>query len=177
VQDSRWIHDPDQLEAYLRQREASDEAEYAEPSLVRLAVCRIGEQLYAMPADGLKQVCKVESVAYVPGCPSVIAGLIQVGGEILGAVDLAKLLSVEGASDCRKGYAMIYEFGSERIGLLVSAIKEVVEVPVDDICEQDFDQHFAYAVSEIQYFDNKIPYIDLQRALSSLLDLDEEMPV
>ena len=78
-----------------QKREASDEAEYAEPSLVRLAVCRIGEQLYAMPADGLKQVCKVESVAYVPDVESVIAGLIQVGGEILGAVDLAEASSVE----------------------------------------------------------------------------------
>lgn len=177
MREDRLVDGPDQLEEYLRERESSESSECDQDSSVRMAVFRIDEQLYAMSADGLKQVCKVESIARVPGCPSVIAGLVQVGGEIIGLVDVAEFLNASHRFVSQRGHALVYQFGNERIGLLVSAVEEVVDVPVREISELGVDRDLAYAVSEILYDGQNVPFVDLQRALSSLLDPDEEMPV
>lgn len=175
MSEDRPIDSPDRLEQYLQQRQDSEDIEDIEIPTVRVAVVRLGGELYALPADGLKQVCKVESVVPVPGCPSAIAGLIQVGGEIVGIVDLSELLNARHGRPIRRGHAMIYEFGRERVGLLVSSVEEVVEVPTDEFLEQNLEQETAYIASEIWYADKNVPYINLRRALASLMDMDEEM--
>jgi chemotaxis signal transduction protein len=172
VSETRAIGSPDELVNYLEGKSESLRVGNAETASVRVAVARVGAQLCAFPGEGLRQVARVDVVVPVPGCPRIVAGLVPVGGAIIGTVDSSELLGIgrEGARRMDKGHMLIYEIGGERVGVLVTSIEEVIDVPLDAIHELSGDREIAHVVSEVQYDDSYVPYVDLQGALSSVLD-------
>lgn len=173
MSDDHVITTPDELDAYLKDRESSGQVQCEEVPRVSVAVVRVNGRLCALSAEGLKQVFRATSIAPVPGCARVIAGLASVGGTIIGVVDTSELLSASDSAILRRGPILIYEHAEERIGLLVSAVEEIASVPSSVFRKLDCDQVSSFVASEVQYADRYLPHVDVHEALSSLLG--EEM--
>jgi chemotaxis signal transduction protein len=163
------ITTPDELCAYLKEGKPSEAADGEEVPHVSVAVVEVNGRSYAFCADGLSQVAKVTSIAQVPGCASVIAGLASVGGEIIGVVVASRLLSAGDGAPCHGGPMLIYTHAEERIGLAVSAVEEIISVPETAFRKLEGDQVSPVVTSEVECAGQYMPFVDVSVALSSLL--------
>jgi len=162
------INTPDELSAYLKDK-PSEDADGAEVPHVSVAVVRVNGRPYAFSAQSLLQVAKVTSIAKVPGCASVIAGLASVGGEIVGVVDTSELLHARDGAPLQSGPVLIYGHADERIGLSVSAVEEIISVPETAFRKLEGDQVSPIVTSEVECAGQYMPFVDVGAALSSLL--------
>jgi purine-binding chemotaxis protein CheW len=100
---------------------------------------RLADQDYAIE---LRHVRKIEpwiEMTTVPGAPEVFAGVINLRGEILAVVDLARLHGAAGGR--RAGHTHVLVLGGDRneFGLLAHAVGEVMALPTVDVLEMPAD--------------------------------------
>lgn len=89
----------------------------------------IGEQLFGLPISRVLDVFAVERMTRVPLAPPEIAGVLNLRGRVITAIDMRRRLSV--AAEKREGKLMAIgiEHRGEHYGLIVDAIGEVLKLP------------------------------------------------
>lgn len=91
-------------------------------------VVALGEERYALALEDVLRVGTVADPAPLPGAPSGVVGLQNLGGEVVPLLDLALLI---GAGPGQRGEAMVVvEEGSRRAALTVDAVLDVA--PLDE---------------------------------------------
>ena len=86
----------------------------------------LGEERYAVAVEDVLQVGTVSDPATLPGAPSGVVGLQNVGGDVVPLLDLALLV---GAEPGQRGEAMvIVEQGSRRAALSVDTVLDVASL-------------------------------------------------
>lgn len=87
-----------------------------------------GGSSYALPLNEVAEVLPQATPSPVPGAPSVVAGVIQLRGEIVPVYRLNELFGAFSAVETQ-GALLILAPGSgrQRIGILASEIGEIVE--------------------------------------------------
>jgi purine-binding chemotaxis protein CheW len=70
---------------------AADDAQSRRESIVEFT---LGEARYTLPAQAVREVVPLRSLTPLPGVPPWIAGLINVRGQILTAIDIRPLLDL-----------------------------------------------------------------------------------
>jgi purine-binding chemotaxis protein CheW len=83
----------------------------------------VGGEQYAMPVRHVNEVVEVGELTPVPGTPDSLLGLRNLGGEIVPALDLARILQIE--HDGRPGRLVVVEHGGRRTAF---AVDEVIDV-------------------------------------------------
>lgn len=87
----------------------------------------IGAQLFGLPIARVQDVFVLSRMTRVPLAPADIAGVINLRGRIVTAIDLQRRLGVEG--DCgRAPMAVGIESENESYGLVIDAVGEVLKL-------------------------------------------------
>jgi purine-binding chemotaxis protein CheW len=84
---------------------------------------RIGGERYALPVEHVHEVLEPGELTPVPGAPSSLLGLRNLGGEILPAFDLARILQIEG--DGGAGRLLVAERDGWRAAFAVDDVTDV----------------------------------------------------
>ena len=90
---------------------------------------RIGEQLFGAPVNEIREVFAPQSVTSVPTAPAEVAGLLNLRGRIVTAIDARCRLGMPPREDDDAGMALGVELGSEIFGLIVDSVGEVLRRP------------------------------------------------
>ena len=98
----------------------------------QVITARLGEQLFGMPIEQVQDVFMVESITRVPGASPEIAGILNLRGRVVTALDLRILLGGATGSDGNQ-FAIGIEHQSESYCLIVDAVGEVMHVPNSQI--------------------------------------------
>jgi purine-binding chemotaxis protein CheW len=100
---------------------------------LQFIVFRVAREWYGVDIRKIKEVIKVDRVAYLPSSPDHIAGIVNLRGNILSVMDLRVILRLnhEGPGEKRKIIAI--ESGILETGFLVDEVVESIEVPVSKI--------------------------------------------
>jgi purine-binding chemotaxis protein CheW len=89
-----------------------------------------GGQLFGLPIARVLDVFTLERLTRVPLAPPEVAGVLNLRGRIVTAIDLRQRLSLPpGASEGRRT-AVGIEHRGESYGLLVDSVGEVMKLPV-----------------------------------------------
>ncbi|MEO1040532.1 MAG: chemotaxis protein CheW [Pseudomonadota bacterium] len=94
---------------------------------------RIGDQLYGASVSEIREVFSPQGVTEVPGAPAEIAGLLNLRGRIVTAIDARRRLGVEPRSADEPCMALGMEIGQELYGVLVDSVGEVMRLKVDTL--------------------------------------------
>jgi purine-binding chemotaxis protein CheW len=86
----------------------------------------IGLQLFGLPIGRVHDVFVLNQMTRVPLAPDDIAGVINLRGRIVTAIDLRQRLGVSGAAG-RGSMAVGIESGGESYGLVIDAVGEVLK--------------------------------------------------
>ncbi len=88
---------------------------------------RLAGQLFGLPIDRVQDVFMPDNFTFVPLAEKQIAGVLNLRGRILTAIDLSKVLQVDAVNESnieRPAISVVY--ANELYGLLIDIVGEVV---------------------------------------------------
>lgn len=95
---------------------------------IEYVTATIGGQLFGLPISRVQDVFVPERLARVPLAPDEIAGLLNLRGRIVTAIDMRRRLGLPALADYAERMAVGIECRGESYGLLIDAIGEVLKL-------------------------------------------------
>ena len=126
--------DPEAILAALEQQRDSEAEPQAEVDRAPYLGFYLGNEVYGLPLDRLREVAHVSHLRRVPGAPPGVAGLVNLRGEILCALDVRAILGLPPASASTESPFLVALRGfADPLGLIVDAIADIYLVAASDI--------------------------------------------
>jgi purine-binding chemotaxis protein CheW len=96
---------------------------------VEYVTATVGGQLFGLPISRVQDVFAPERLTRVPLAPPEIAGLLNLRGRIVTAIDMRLRLGLDALPPDAPRMAVGVEFKGESYGLLIDVIGEVLKLP------------------------------------------------
>lgn len=93
----------------------------------------LGREIYGVPLGRLREVTRVSSVRRLPGAARHIAGLANVRGEIICALDARAMLDAGAPAKADGGFLIALREFEFPVGLMVDAISDIFPIDPDAI--------------------------------------------
>jgi purine-binding chemotaxis protein CheW len=125
--------DPEAILAAIEKQRESDAEERVEPERVSYLGFYLGQEVYGLPLEQLREVARVAQVRRVPGAPAGVAGLVNLRGEILCALDVRAILGLPPHRTSDSPFLIALRGFGDPLGLIVDSIADIYAVAADDI--------------------------------------------
>jgi purine-binding chemotaxis protein CheW len=137
-------------------------------TIIEYVTATVGGQLFGLPISRVQDVFIPERLTRVPLAPPEVAGLLNLRGRIVTAIDLRRRLGLVTHAEDESMLAVGIECRGESYGLLIDAIGEVLKLPAD--AKQDnpvnLDDGLARVSAGVYRLDGKLLVIlDVDRVL------------
>lgn len=96
--------------------------------MTQLSTFHVGKYLFGVDVSLVQEVVRLQLITPVPLAPPEIAGLINLRGEVLTAIDLRTRLGLPSADPDREPVNVVVRVDDEPVSLLVDEIGGVLEV-------------------------------------------------
>jgi purine-binding chemotaxis protein CheW len=96
---------------------------------VEYVTATVGGQLFGLPISRVQDVFAPERLTRVPLAPREIAGVLNLRGRIVTAIDLRRRLGLDAPAGNAPRMAVGVECKGESYGLLIDVIGEVLKLP------------------------------------------------
>ena len=97
----------------------------------QLATFTLGDRLYGVGVERVQEVLRSQAPTRIPLAPPAIAGLVNLRGQVLTAIDLREQLGLSPRSEGEEPMVVVIRVGTEPVSLLVDTIGAVVDVDPD----------------------------------------------
>src|SRR5262245_9960110 len=104
----------------------------APENVVEYVTATVGGQLFGLPISRVQDVFAPDRLTRVPLAPPEIAGLLNLRGRIVTAIDLRRRLGLEERTGDAPRMAVGVEWKGESYGLLIDVIGEVLKLPLSE---------------------------------------------
>jgi len=88
----------------------------------------VGLDVYGLPLEHLREVARLKRLRRIPGAPSNVAGLMNLRGQIVCALDTRAILCVPGSAAAGGGYLIALRGFPDPLGLVVDGVTDVYAV-------------------------------------------------
>jgi purine-binding chemotaxis protein CheW len=128
----------------------------------------IADQLFGLPIARVQDVFIPERLTLVPLAPPEVAGVLNLRGRIVTAIDMRRRLDLNKRPDGQPVMAIGIDTRSESYGLLVDAVGEVMKFP-NSACEAkpaNLDARWARVASGVIWLEGELLVVlDVDRVL------------
>jgi len=100
---------------------------------VKLVIFTLGGNHYAFPGAEIKEILPLMKIAYVPGTPESILGIINVRGDIESVLSGRRVLGLPLCEPTSLSRIVIAESNGTRSGILVDSVEDVSDFPSSSI--------------------------------------------
>jgi len=97
----------------------------------KFAVFKIGGEDFGVEINRIVEILKTQKIHSLPDLPDFLSGVVTVRGEVIPLLNLKKRFGFE--SSAEKEHILIIKCDSEKIGLLVDEIKEIIPLATEEI--------------------------------------------
>ena len=97
--------------------------------MIEYVTATVGGQLFGLPIARVQDVFVLDRLTRVPLASCEIAGVLNLRGRIVTAIDMRQRLALPPSGETRKRMAIGIEHKGESYGLLIDAIGEVLNLP------------------------------------------------
>lgn len=97
----------------------------------KFAVFKIGGEDFGVEINRIVEILKTQKIHSLPDLPDFLSGVITVRGEVIPLLNLKKRFGFE--SSAEREHILIIKCDSEKIGLLVDEIKEIISLATEEI--------------------------------------------
>lgn len=102
--------------------------ETGQPEGVPYLAFMLGRELFGVPLSRLREVTRVSRLRRLSGAASHIAGLVNVRGEILFALDVRAMLGMEPSPSSREQFLIALRDVGYPVGLVVDSVADVLQI-------------------------------------------------
>ncbi len=101
---------------------------------VQLVVFRLRDEEFGVEIGQVREIIRLPEITKVPEAPGFIEGVINLRGEVIGIVDLAKQFELPAKQELEKAARIVVaEVEEKTFGMIVDEVPEVLKVPKDEI--------------------------------------------
>ena len=140
----------------------------ADEHLTEYVTVVLGEQTFGLPIARVQDVFVPERLTHVPLAPPEVAGILNLRGRIVTAIDMRSRLDLPLRPEGQSVMAIGIELKGESYGLLVDSVGEVVKF-ADHACEPkpvNFDARLARVAAGVVRLESQLMVIlDVDRVL------------
>ncbi|MPZ41536.1 MAG: chemotaxis protein CheW [Rhizobiales bacterium] len=140
----------------------------APENIIEYVTATVGGQLFGLPISRVQDVFVPDRLTRVPLAPPEIAGLLNLRGRIVTAIDMRRRLDLDAPAGDASRMAVGVESKGESYGLLIDVIGEVMKLPVSG-CEDNpinLDPGLARVSAGVHRLDGKLLVVlDVDRVL------------
>lgn len=134
-----------------------------------LAIFAFEEALFAVDALRVQEIIRVGPIAPVHHAPPHVLGIINLRGRIVTVLDPACRMGLAAQERTPASRILIVEWQDEQVGLLVSRIHDMVDVPPDSLGQAPPNLRNdlgAFLAGVVQVRDLMVSVLDLQPVLA-----------
>jgi purine-binding chemotaxis protein CheW len=147
--------------------------EHVAENVIEYVTVMIGDQLFGLPISRVQDVFMPDRLTRVPLSAPEIAGVLNLRGRIVTAIDMRRRLGLPPRADGRPPMAVGIELKGESYGLLIDTVGEVLKL-ADETREPNpvnLDQHLARVSGGVHRLDGQLMVIlDVDRVLETASD-------
>ena len=125
--------DPDAILAAIEQQRQSDAEPRDDQERVSYLAFHLGAEVYGLPLEQLREVARVGHLRRVPGAPPGVAGLVNLRGEILCALDVRAILGLPPQRSTDSPFLVALRGFGDPLGLIVDSIADIYSVAPSEI--------------------------------------------
>ena len=140
----------------------------APENVIEYVTATVGGQLFGLPISRVQDVFAPERLTRVPLAPLEIAGLLNLRGRIVTAIDMRRRLGMDAFAEDAPPMAVGVECKAESYGLLIDAIGEVLKLPTSGREDNpvNLDPGLARVSAGVHRLDGKLLVVlDVDRVL------------
>jgi purine-binding chemotaxis protein CheW len=152
----------------------SSAVQACEGSITEYVTAMIGGQLFGMPISRVQDVFIPELMTRVPLASSDVAGVLNLRGRIVTAIDMRSRLGLPKRDSGRPPMAVGVDLRGESYGLLIDAVGEVLKLADDsrEVNPVNLDPRMAKMASGIHRLDGQLMVVlDVDRVLEIAADM------
>ena len=137
---------------------------------VQMVVFMIRDEEFGVEISQVKEILKLVSITRMPRSPQFIEGVINLRGQIITVVDLAKRFSLETQGQTENSRIMVVEVGESTVGMIVDSVSEVIRLPSANIektpalIETSIHERYITGVGKVE--DRLLILLDLNEVLT-----------
>jgi purine-binding chemotaxis protein CheW len=152
----------------------TDTIDSTERGVTEYVTAMIGGQLFGLPIARVQDVFMPERLTRVPLATSDVAGVLNLRGRIVTAIDMRARLGLPKNEDGRPPMAVGVDLRGESYGLLIDAIGEVLKLPDDgrEVNPVNLDPRMAKMAGGVHRLDGQLMVVlDVDRVLEIAPDM------
>lgn len=146
----------------------------ADRGITEYVTATIGGQLFGLPIARVQDVFMPERLTRVPLASSDVAGVLNLRGRIVTAIDLRARLGLPKDDEGRPPMAVGVDMRGESYGLLIDNIGEVLKLPDDgrEVNPVNLDPRMAKMAGGVHRLDGQLMVVlDVDRVLEIAPDM------
>ncbi len=125
--------DPEAILAAIEQQRDRDAEPREEHERRSYLGFYLGSEVYGLPLEQLREVSRVSHLRRVPGAPAGVAGLVNLRGEILCALDVRAILGLPARASVETPFLVALRGPGDPLGLIVDSIADIYSIAPNDI--------------------------------------------
>lgn len=136
----------------------------------QLVVFAIGNEEFGVEIGQVREIVRLVQITYLPKAPEFIEGVVNLRGQVLPVIDLAKRLSISSHPRTEATRIVVIEVENNTVGMIVDSVSEVLRLSSDDVDEvpmlvdTEIPEHYIRGVGKLK--DRLLVLLDLNKILT-----------
>ncbi len=137
---------------------------------LQLVIFKIGNEEFGVPINQVREIVRLIQITPIPRAPSFIEGVVNLRGQVLAVIDLAKKLNLKSNPRSEKTRIIVVEVDNNTVGMIVDEVTEVLKLPSENVKETpeviatQIKQEYLKGIGKLD--DRLLILIDLAKVLS-----------
>jgi purine-binding chemotaxis protein CheW len=136
----------------------------------QLVVFTIGDEEFGVDISQVREIVRLVAITYLPKAPGFIEGVVNLRGQILAVIDLAKRLGISSKERGETTRIIVVEVSDNTVGMIVDSVSEVLRLntefvdEVPSLIDTEVPEHFIRGVGKLK--DRLLVLLDLKNILT-----------
>jgi len=101
---------------------------------VQLVIFRLRDEEFGADISQVIEISRMLDITHIPDAPGFIEGVINLRGQVLAVIDLARQFGLAEQAELPKtARVVVVDIGDQTVGLIVDEVPEVIRIAEDDI--------------------------------------------
>lgn len=141
------------------------------PKEHQLVVFAVGDEEFGVDISQVREIVRLVQITYLPKAPAFIEGVVNLRGQVVAIIDLAKRLSIPCKPRGETTRIIIVEIGENTVGMIVDSVSEVLRLSseyieaVPSLIETEVPEHYIYGVGKLE--ERLLVLLDLNKVLTA----------
>ncbi len=136
----------------------------------QLVVFALGDEEFGVDIAQVREIVRLIQITYLPKAPVFVEGVVNLKGQVVAVIDLAKRLGVPSKPRGDSTRIIILELADNVVGMIVDSVSEVLRLPeenieeVPHIIDTEVPEHYISGVGKLK--DRLLVLLDLNKVLT-----------